>query len=113
MLGGIDKLVIEIFEKEASEMNKRYFKYAWVLYKLKAEREREITIDNPDHLDFITNMITDTSQADCAVEKIAMRTRTTRTHVLNIIHLPLDHDNIDHKNVKKLYISIKIYGTTI
>ncbi|CAH8268511.1 unnamed protein product [Arabidopsis lyrata] len=71
MLGGIDKLVIEIFEKEASEMNKRYFKYAWVLYKLKAEREREITIDNPDHLDFITitNMITDTSQADCAVEK--------------------------------------------
>ncbi|GAA0177611.1 hypothetical protein LIER_29726 [Lithospermum erythrorhizon] len=27
-LGGIDKRVIEIFEKEAAEMNKRSFKYA-------------------------------------------------------------------------------------
>ncbi|KAI4384025.1 hypothetical protein MLD38_009797 [Melastoma candidum] len=34
-LGGIDKLVIERFEKEAAEMNKRCFKYAWVLDKLK------------------------------------------------------------------------------
>lgn len=31
-LGGIDKRVIEKFEKEASEMNKRSFKYAWVRY---------------------------------------------------------------------------------
>ena len=29
-LGGIDKCVIEKFEKEAAEMNKRSFKYAWV-----------------------------------------------------------------------------------
>nr|CAD1841945.1 unnamed protein product [Ananas comosus var. bracteatus] len=36
-LGGIDKRVIERFEKEAAEMNKRSFKYAWVLDKLKAE----------------------------------------------------------------------------
>ncbi|URE09229.1 Elongation factor 1-alpha [Musa troglodytarum] len=28
-LGGIDKRVIERFEKEAAEMNKRLFKYAW------------------------------------------------------------------------------------
>ncbi|XP_014511906.1 elongation factor 1-alpha-like [Vigna radiata var. radiata] len=28
-LGGIDKRVIERFEKEAAEMNKRSFKYAW------------------------------------------------------------------------------------
>lgn len=35
----------EKFEKEAAEMNKRSFKYAWVLDKLKAERERGITID--------------------------------------------------------------------
>ncbi|KAK7846505.1 elongation factor 1-alpha [Quercus suber] len=34
-LGGIDKRVIERFEKEAAEMNKRSFKYAWVLDKLK------------------------------------------------------------------------------
>lgn len=31
-LGGIDKRVIEKFEKEAAEMNKRSFKYAWVSF---------------------------------------------------------------------------------
>ncbi|GJZ37028.1 elongation factor 1-alpha, partial [Tanacetum coccineum] len=38
-LGGIDKRVIERFEKEAADMNKRSFKYTWVLDKLMAERE--------------------------------------------------------------------------
>merc|ERR1712100_518081 len=42
---GIDKRTIEKFEKEAAEMGKGSFKYAWVLDKLKAERERGITID--------------------------------------------------------------------
>merc|ERR1712153_172269 len=43
--GGIEKRTIEKFEKEAREMGKESFKYAWVLDKLKAERERGITID--------------------------------------------------------------------
>jgi len=107
--GGIDKRTIEKFEAEATAMGKGSFKYAWVLDKLKAERERGITIDialwkfetkkyyftiidAPGHRDFIKNMITGTSQADCAILMIASgqgefeagyaKTGSTREHAL-------------------------------
>jgi elongation factor 1-alpha len=105
----IPENIIKKFE-EMGEKGKS-FKFAWVMDRLKEERERGITIDvahtkfetphryitiidAPGHRDFVKNMITGASQADAAVLVVAATDGVmpqTKEHAFLVRTLGINH----------------------
>ncbi len=130
--GLIPERIIEEYRKEAEQKGKATFEFAWVMDRLKEERERGLTIDIahrkietnkymitivdcPGHRDFIKNMITGASQADAAIlvvdvaegimpqtKEHAILARTLGINQMIVVLNKMDKVNYDQKRYEEV-----------